>query len=252
MSLSFVQAVPELLSEPVERWAEYYFGPPASPDAPSREPYEGDAVYLCDIRSEENLDEAGLAAIVLLRCAELHGEIRRVLDVCRSTGEFVAYHKWGDTPDIFLVGVVRDLTDTKVTFANVDPRGRFEDDNYAVALRLIHTLDRDTFYIRRLKILNDLEPEEETESEDVRKPAKIRALLDRAAEERAIVRLRTSADEANDFIILAVGERTVTVSSVTDGGPEDGRTTLRLKRVVRALIGPSERDDARVFHHTRR
>ena len=38
--VSFVQAVPELLSEPVERWAEYYFGPPASPDTPSWGPYE--------------------------------------------------------------------------------------------------------------------------------------------------------------------------------------------------------------------
>ena len=72
MSISFVQAVPELLSEPVERWAEYYFGPPASPDTLTWEPYEGDAAYLCDIGSEENLDEAGLGAIVLRRCAELH------------------------------------------------------------------------------------------------------------------------------------------------------------------------------------
>ena len=179
-----------------------------------------------------------------------HEEIRRVLDGCRRTGEFVAYHKWGDQPDIFCVGVVRNLTGTKATFTDVDPRGRFEGESHAVALRLIHTLDRDTLYLRRLQILHDLEPEETTEGVDVRKPSEVRLLLERAAEERAIVRVWTSADEANDFLILAVGERTVTVSSVTDGGPEDGRTTLRLRRIVRARLGPAERDDARVFNGT--
>ena len=178
-----------------------------------------------------------------------HEEIRRVLDECRKTGEFVAYYKWGDQPDIFLVGVVGDLSETNATFTNVDPRGRLEEGTHVVPLRLIHTLDRDTLYLRRLQILHGMEPEEETETEDVRKPAEVRKLLKRAAEERAIVRLWTSAEEANNFLILSIGERTVTVASVTDGGPEDGRTTLRLKRIVRARFGPSERDDTRVHRH---
>lgn len=30
-----------------------------------------------------------------------HEKIRRIFDECRGPGEFVAYHKWGDQPDIW-------------------------------------------------------------------------------------------------------------------------------------------------------
>lgn len=112
-----------------------------------------------------------------------HEEIRRVLDECRNTREFVAYHKWGDQPDVFLVGVVRDLSGTKATFTDVDPRGRLEEGTHAVPLRLIHSLDRGTLYLRRLQILHGMESEEETETEDVRNPLAHNAKVDWALRE---------------------------------------------------------------------
>lgn len=174
-----------------------------------------------------------------------HEEIYRELEECRVSGEFVAYHKWGGDPSIFLVGIVRDLTPTKATFQDVDPRGVLKEIG-AVPLRLIHTLDRGTLYLWRLRTLYELGPSV-LEERDVRKPAGVRALLEQAAREGTVVRVWTSAQEADEVRVLSVGEETATLSSVYDAGPPNGRTTIRLKRIVRVRWGPSEADDTRVY-----
>jgi hypothetical protein len=174
-----------------------------------------------------------------------HEEIYRELSECRETGEFVAFHKWADDPTLILVGVVRELTPTAATFDEVRPNGVM-DSSITVPLRLIHTLDRGTLYLWRLKVLHELGPSENAPRE-LRKPAEIRAALVEAAGRGEGVRVWTSADDYEDYLVLSVGEETATFTTIPDGGPSEGRTILRLRRIVRLRVGGyGERDDARV------
>ena len=147
-----------------------------------------------------------------------HEEIYRELAECLETGEFVAYHKWGGEPGSFLVGSVQSLTATSVVFWDVDTHGEIESLPYAVPLRLIHSLDRRTHYLWRLRTLYDLGTSDPEDARDVRKAAEVRALLEEAAKERGIVRVWTSADEANDYLVSSVGDEVAALESVTDGG----------------------------------
>lgn len=178
-----------------------------------------------------------------------HEEIYRELSECLETREFVAYHKWGDDPGIFLVGTVQELSSTSVLFWDVDSNGRYQDLPHSVPLRLIHSLDRRTLYLWRLRTLYDLGPSELEEEKDVRRPAEVRTLLEEAVREALVVSIWTSVDEVNDYLVSSVGEEAAVLESVTDGGPVDGRTIMRLKRIVRVRVGRAERDDARVHRH---
>jgi hypothetical protein len=174
-----------------------------------------------------------------------HEDIYRELSECRETGEFVAFHKWGDDPTIFLVGVVRELTPTSATFDEVDPNGVMES-SITVPLRLIHTLSRGTMYLWRLKVLHELGPSENAPRE-LRKPAEIRAALVEAAARGEGVRVWTSADDHEYCLVLSVGEETATFAEILDGGLANGRTILRLRRIVRLRVGGyGERDVARL------
>lgn len=178
-----------------------------------------------------------------------HEEIYRELAECFETREFVSYHKWGDDPSIFLVGVVEDLSPTRVVFQSVTTNGEYKSPLHAVPLRLIHSLDRRTLYLRRLRTLYDLGVSGSGEEREVRKPAEVRALLEEAARETFIVRVWTAVDEANDYLVSSVGDEVAVLESVIDGGPVDGRSSIRLKRIVRARVGRAERDDTRVHRH---
>ncbi|RYG29300.1 hypothetical protein EON81_26960, partial [bacterium] len=61
-----------------------------------------------------------------------HEEIHRELSECLDTREFVAYHKWGADPGIFLVGQVQELSPTSVYFWDIDTNGEFEADPHHV------------------------------------------------------------------------------------------------------------------------
>lgn len=177
-----------------------------------------------------------------------HEEIYRELNECRASGEFVACHRRGDDPSLFVVGVVLELSSTRVTFRDVNPRGQYEEE-FSVPLRSIHTLDRGTRYLWRLKILNENEATEPAEIRDLRKPAEVRAFLEDAAQKRSIVHLWTSVDDHEDVIVHAVGEGVVTVASVFEGGPEDGRTMIRLSRIKRVRHACGEHDETVVHRY---
>ncbi len=181
-----------------------------------------------------------------------HEAIGRELDECLASGEFVAYHKWGDDPSIFLVGVVQDLTPTKATFQSVDSRGTLEAKTDAVPLRLIHTLDRGTPYLHRLRTLYEIGPAEPVETHEARKAAEIRRLLEEAARKENVVRIWTSAEESSDVLVLAIDDETVAVTTVFDAKRIEGHSVIRLKRIVRARYGASEGDDTRVYREGER
>ena len=115
-----------------------------------------------------------------------------------------------------------------------------------VPLRLIHTLDRGTLYLWRLKVLSEIGPSDDEGREYV-KAGEIRAALLEAAKTGEGVRLWTSAADHEDYLVRSVGDETVTVIEAHDGGPAYGRTLIRLQRIVRLRVGDSgNRDDVRV------
>ena len=116
-------------------------------------------------------------------------------------------------------------------------------------LRLIHTIDRNTPYLWRLRALHEMGPAPPIEEREARKRTEIRAILQDAAQDAAIVRIWTAAGEKNDALVLAVGEEAVAVAPVFEGGPADGRSVIRLRRIVRVRRGASEEDDARVHRY---
>ncbi len=174
-----------------------------------------------------------------------HDEIVRELEECQASGEFVAYHKWGDDPDIFIVGVVQELDGTKAVFCGVDQRGQFEPEDDAVPLRRIHTIHRGTAYLWRLRVLNEMGPTA-FEKRIGKTRGEIRSILENAAQRGAIVRIWTSAHDADDYLIHAVGEETVAASNVLDGDQSDGRYVFRLRRIVKVRLGWREHDNLRV------
>lgn len=178
-----------------------------------------------------------------------HEEFYRELAQCQGSGEFVGYHMWGDEPGSFLVGVVEELSPTRVVFRDVDPRGAYQPIPHAVSLRLIHSIDRRTHYLWRLQTLHELGVPDPIEEKDARKTDDVRALLKVAAGAKFIVRVWTSAHEANDYLVSSVGDEVVVLLNVTDGGPVDGRSMVRLKRIVRVRVGRDEVDDTRTHRH---
>lgn len=172
-----------------------------------------------------------------------------MLEECRQSGEFVAYHMWGDEPESFLVGVVEELSPTKVIFRNVNTEGAYQPISHSVSLRLIHMIDRRTHYLWRLQTLHDLGASDQVEEKDVRNPAAMRAILEEAARMKSIIRVWTSAQEGNDYLVSSLGTDAVVLENVTDGGPADGRSVIRLKRIVRVRAGRAEADNTRAHRH---
>jgi hypothetical protein len=177
-----------------------------------------------------------------------HEEMHKELAECQASGEFVAYHSWGDDPGIFLVGMVEEITPTKVVFQEVDLSGPFEGP-HAVPLRRIHSVDRGTHYLKRLRTLHDLGAADPVDEKNVTKSAEVLAILQNAAKEAYIVRIWTAAHEANDYFVTSVGVQTVALANVVDGDQRDGRSVVRLDRIVRVRAGAAEADDTRVHRH---
>lgn len=176
-----------------------------------------------------------------------HEEIYRELAEAKVTGEFVAYHKWGDDPSIFLVGRVLELSPTSVTFDDIDTSGQ-GGDPFTVALRLIHTVDRGTAYLWRLRVLHEWGVSE-GEDREVTKRAEVRALLEEAAMEKFVVNIATSAQDDDDYVVLSVGEETAVLGILFDAQPWGGRTVVRLKRITRVRYGKHERNDTAVYRY---
>lgn len=177
-----------------------------------------------------------------------HEEIFRELADAQAAGEMVAFHKWGDDPSIFLVGFVRDLSPTSATFELIAGNGAF-DEVFKAPLRLIHSIDRGTLYLWRLKVLYE---QGHTPDKDLRratKPTEVRSLLEEAAREGFIVRIWTSVRDSDDCRVLSVGEETVVLTRIVDGGPAEGRTVVRLKRIQEVRYGEDERNDTLVHRY---
>ncbi len=178
-----------------------------------------------------------------------HEEIYQELAECQASGELVAYHIWGDEPGSFLVGVVEELSPTKVIFRDVDISGKYEGLAHGVPLRRIHTIDRRTHYLWRLTTLRDLGAADPIDERIVTKPTEVLAVLEEASRNGFIVRIWTAARESKDYFVISASKRTVALESVTDGDQRDGRSVIRLDRIVRVRVGPFELDNTRVHRH---